>query len=72
MEYLTSGKYRRASHGGNSMNEKQERKKSLPTNNDWTPVLDRTRGAKKPYEAPTLVKLGDVAKLTNQIVSVGM
>ncbi|MFZ2635310.1 MAG: lasso RiPP family leader peptide-containing protein [Rectinemataceae bacterium] len=54
------------------MNEKQERKKSLPTNNDWTPVLDRTRGAKKPYEVPTLVKLGDVVKLTNQIVSVGM
>jgi len=53
-----------------SMNEDQEKKKSTALKNKKILSFDRPRGTKKPYEAPTLKKLGDVATLTNVSVIV--
>jgi len=52
------------------MDKYQEKKKISTTNSALISGFDRTQGAKKPYEAPMLTKLGDVAALTNVSVIV--
>jgi hypothetical protein len=52
------------------MNKDQKGKEEPSKNDKRMLAFEYTRDAKKPYKAPTLVKLGDVAKLTNVSVIV--
>jgi len=54
----------------NNMNKDQKRKEIPSMNNKRMLAFEYTRDAKKPYKTPALVKLGDVAKLTNVSVIV--
>jgi hypothetical protein len=51
------------------MNENQGERETAFIKSKKILPFDRTRDKKKPYEVPSLVKLGDVAKLTNYGVS---
>jgi hypothetical protein len=52
------------------MSEDQEKQETQSMDSKSAITLDRSRVAKKPYEAPQLTKLGDVAALTNVSVIV--
>lgn len=52
------------------MKESQEKKKAAYDTTKKAIVFTRVRGARKPYMTPMLVKLGDMAKLTNVSVIV--